>query len=91
MEGRRIGIHFEPTRNRYNIITGSPERIIRTVYLPDGISLRETSASRLMFLPRGTSSAGFRITLSNGHYLQQLTATVSGGRIAIQEVSISNQ
>jgi len=87
MEGQRIGIHFEPHYNRYSIITGAPERVIRTVYLQNGVNLVETSAPRLMFLPRGTASAGFRITLSNGDYWQRITATVSGGRIHIFDIT----
>jgi len=86
MEGRRVGIFFEPARNRYSIITMSPFSTIRTVYLRDGVVLAETSHPRLMFLPRGTASSGFRVTLNNGIYTQRVTATVSGGQVRIHDI-----
>ena len=81
MEGRRYGIIFEVQHNRYHIVLDSPRQTIRTIYLPNRVRLLEVSGPSLMFLPRGTASSGFRITLHNGPYSQQLTATVSGGRI----------
>ena len=81
--GRRHGVIFEIHQNRYHVVQYAPRIILRTVYFSEGISLLETSGMQLMFLPRGTASAGFRITLRNARYTQQLTATVSGGRIRI--------
>ena len=86
MEGRRYGIIFEVQHNRYHIVLDSPRQTIRTVYLQNGVRLFEVSGPSLMFLPRGTASVGFRITLHNGSYSQQLTATVSGGRIRIFDI-----
>ena len=87
IEGRRHGIVFEVENNRYRIIATAPERTIRTVYLQNGVRLVETSGDRLVFLPRGTVSGGFRINLGIGPYYQRLTATVSGGRIRIFDIS----
>jgi len=85
-EGRRYGIIFEVQNNRYHVVLNRPRETIRTVYFQNGVTLHETSHHSLMFLPRGTASRGFRITLHNGPYSQQLTATVSGGRIRIFDI-----
>lgn len=85
MEGRRVGIFFEPSRNRYTLITQRPFSTIRTVYFQNGIHLVETSHPQLMFLPRGTASSAFRITLNNGIYSQRITATLSGGQVRIHD------
>lgn len=82
-EGRRHGIVFDRVQNRYHIVVDHPRDTIRTVYLPQGVTLLDTTGPQLMFLPRGTASSGFRITLESGRYVQDLTATVSGGRIHI--------
>ena len=86
MEGRRVGIFFEPAFNRYTLITQSPFSTIRTVYLQDGVVLEETSHPRLMFLPRGTASSAFRITLNNDMYTQRITATLGGGQVRIHDI-----
>jgi len=87
MEGQRVGIIFEPTHNRYRLVDSSLQTI-RTVYLQNGVTLLGTvGGNQLMFLPRGTASSGFRIILTNGSYMQHLTATVSGGRIQIGEIT----
>jgi len=86
IEGRRYGVFFEVTQNRYFVALDAPREVIRMVYLPNGVRLHETSGPRILFLPRGTASVGFRITLHNGPYSQQLTATVSGGRIRIFDI-----
>jgi len=83
MEGRRYGIVFELANNRYRIVLDSPRQTIRTVYFREGIELIDVTGPQLMFLPRGTASSGFSIMLSNGTYSQELTATVSGGRVRI--------
>jgi len=88
MEGRRFGIEFNTARNRYRIMATNPTEEIRVVYFEGRINLWYTTRTRLDFLPRGTASSGFRIRISNGRYEQQLTATVSGGRIEIFEITI---
>jgi Tfp pilus assembly protein FimT len=85
IEGRQFGVVFE-IPNRYRVVSTQPTRTIRTVYLRGGTRLLETSEERLMFLPRGTPSAGFRVTLAKGSHTQRLTATVSGGRIRIFDI-----
>jgi len=87
IEGRSFGIVFNIADNYYRIIQTLPERTIDTIFLPDGVRLVETSATRLMFLPRGTPSAGFRVILGRGSDTQRLTATVSGGRIRIFDIN----
>jgi len=86
MEGRRYGVVFEVTENRYHVVLDNPQETIRTVQFQNGVQLHSTSGPRLTFTPRGTASGGFRITLHNGSYSQQLTATVSGGRIRIFDI-----
>ena len=86
MEGARHGIIFDMHNNRYNIVVDQPRQIIRTVYMPSGVRLFDATHNQLMFLPRGTSSSGFRVTLVSGAYSQDLTATVSGGRVRIWDI-----
>jgi len=85
-EGRRHGIVFERTQNRYHIVLDHPREHIRTVYLPNGVIFQDVTGAQLMFLPRGTASSGFTITLASGNYRQDLTATVSGGRIRVWDI-----
>ena len=87
MEGRRIGINFSPANNSYSIMTQRPTTTIRTVYLQSGVVLVETSHDQLMFLPRGTASSAFRITLRNDAYWQRITATLSGGQVRIHDIT----
>ena len=87
MEGRRVGINFNPANNSYSIMTQNPTTTIRTVYLQNGVVLVETSHDQLMFLPRGTASSAFRITLNNAGYWQRITATLSGGQVRIHDIT----
>lgn len=92
-EGRRFTVAFEPRQNRYHIMKenhGSNMTIIRTIYFENGAQLVETSHPTLSFLPRGTASSGFRINLRNGGYWQRTTATVSGGRIRVFDITTIN-
>lgn len=86
-EGRRYGVVFEPAQNRYHVILDRPVQTIRTVNLPGGVSILETTAPRIVFLPRGTVTEGFTIILQNGRYTQRLTGTVSGGRVRIFDIT----
>ena len=81
--GTRHAVLFDIQGNQYHIIQLAPRETLRTVQLPEGVRIMGTSAPQLAFLPRGTASAGFSVTLTNGIYTQRLTATVSGGRIRI--------
>ena len=86
-EGRRHGILFEPTQNRYHIILTNPTENIRTVNLPSGVIFQDiVGGSVVTFLPRGTSSGGFTITLANSNYRQNLTVGVSGGRVRVWDI-----
>jgi Tfp pilus assembly protein FimT len=87
MEGRRVGITFDPARNRYTIRAWTPFEYIRTVYLQNGVELFYSTHPQLYFLPRGTASSGFSLTLNNGVYWQRITATVSGGRIRVWDIT----
>jgi prepilin-type N-terminal cleavage/methylation domain-containing protein len=90
IEGRRWGIIFDVLGNQYHVISTEPTAIQKTVPLAGGVQLIETSAPIMLYLPRGTSSQGFRVTLAKGRYWQRLTATVSGGRIEIKEMITTN-
>lgn len=87
MEGRRVGVQFEPEHNRYHIITTMPLVYIRTIYFQNGINLLETNypINRVMYLPRGTAIPG-RIILTNGNYWQEITTTLSGGQVRIHDI-----
>jgi Tfp pilus assembly protein FimT len=86
MEGRRVGVHFEPAFNRYHIVTLNPVVIHRTVYLQNGVNLLRVNYpnNRIMYLPRGTGIPG-TITLTNGEYWQTITTTLSGGQVRIHD------
>ncbi len=63
----------------------------KTVNLEDGVRFSDAKFSgdnllNVVYFPRGTISEGFTATLQKGRYYQQLTATVSGGRIKIGEI-----
>lgn len=92
MEGQRVEVRFEPTQNRYHLITLSPTTTLRTVYFQNGVNLRSTTypGNRMWYLPRATTGpqAG-TIVLTNGRYWQELTTTVSGGRVEIKPVLIA--
>ncbi|MCL2202665.1 MAG: GspH/FimT family pseudopilin [Defluviitaleaceae bacterium] len=87
IEGRQFGIAFDVAQNRYRIISTVPTRTVRTVYVQGGATLLETSAPRLLFHPRGTPTAGFRITMAKGTDTQRITASVSGGRIRVFDIN----
>lgn len=89
IEGRHWGVQFDVVGNQYHVYSTKPLKTVKTVAIPGGVSLVQTTASRLEYLPRGTVTAGFRITLKNGRYGQQLTATLSGGRIEIKDIQES--
>ena len=84
--GQRHEIVFELRYNRYRIVQVSPRATLRTIYFRGSVQLISMTDTVLGFLPRGTSSRGFRIVLGNGDYGQHLTVTVSGGRVEIQEI-----
>jgi len=85
-EGRRYGIVFEPLNSRYRIINVDANLTVRTVYLPNGITLH-TNRAQIIYLPRGTAFSGATITLLSRQHRQQLTANVGGGRIHIEDMT----
>ena len=89
IEGRRVGVIFEPGLNRYRVVSTNPTTTLRTVYFHSGVRLRYNSFPQLHFTTRGTSSSGFTIWLYNGGYWQRLTATVAGGRIRVFDITNS--
>ena len=84
--GQHHMIVFELRYNRYRIVQNAPPVTLRTIYFPGSVRLISTTDPVLGFLPRGTSSRGFRIVLGNGNYRQHLTVTVSGGRVEIKDI-----
>jgi len=89
MEGHPHDIMFDRQYNRYNVRRAGSGigdvRLIRTVYLPNGITFHHVSAqgSRVSFTARGTISGSFTVTLTNGRYRQELTGTLGAGSINI--------
>jgi Tfp pilus assembly protein FimT len=87
-EGRRFGVHFEETRNRYHVIEIEPEfNILRTVYLNVNLFRITYQNRRVVYLPRGTGTAG-TIIFTHGRYWQEITTTVGGGRVEIKDIEI---
>ena len=88
--GQPISVLFEPAHGRYRVVAAYSEEEIRAVYFRDGVRLRYSTRGELTFHTRGTPTGGFRIRLSNGRYWQELTSTVSGGRIEIFAITTTN-
>jgi len=89
IEGRRWRVNFDIENNRYFIhpLPRSFGDHAYIVYLPRGVEIEGFAPrSFLEYLPRGTPTSGFSLVLRSGSYQQQLTATVSGGRIAIWDI-----
>jgi Tfp pilus assembly protein FimT len=82
IEGRRVGVHFEPSHNRYSIMN-------RTVYLPNGVELLSTTYTfdEVFYLQRGTASAAGTIDLQKGRHTVELTTTLGGGRVEIKPIT----
>ena len=89
IEGRRWRVNFDIENNRY-FVHPMPRAFgadVYTVYLPRGVEIiRFAPRSFLEYLPRGTATTGFSVVLRSGRYQQQLTATVSAGRIEIKDI-----
>ena len=87
MEGRRIGVHFEPRLNRYHIVSISPQVTYRTVYL-EGVTIIYVNyvGNRLHFLPRGTIYRPGTIWLEAGRYQQRITTTFTGGQVIVYPI-----
>ena len=99
IEGRRWRVQFDQQNNRYIVhpvprLSALPEEI-REVHLPSGVTIDFINSPHagtfLEYLPRGTTSSGFRVDLRNGVYVQRITATVSAGRIAIHDMERLNE
>lgn len=85
--GQMYWVEFNRFDNMYRVMT-MPNEEIRRVYFQDGVRMVYVSVenfSQLRFHPRGTATGGFRVRLEHGRYSRDLTATVSGGRVRIQE------
>ncbi|MCL2189103.1 MAG: GspH/FimT family protein [Defluviitaleaceae bacterium] len=87
MEGRQFGVVFDIPNNNYRIISTRPRRTLRTVQIPNGVQLLESSAPQLLFHPRGTPTAGFRVILEHSGNTQRITASVAGGRIRVFDIN----
>jgi prepilin-type N-terminal cleavage/methylation domain-containing protein len=89
IEGHTFGIKFYYTEGYYSIYhlgARMPLKEVKLVKLPKGVSFQRQPPIDLHYLPRGTLSAGFTIALRTENYIQELTGTVSGGRIKIQDM-----
>jgi prepilin-type N-terminal cleavage/methylation domain-containing protein len=87
MEGHKFGIEF--ASNSYKVVTLGVrmEHVeLKTVELPDGVRFIRYTEPFLYYLPRGTISEGSRILLNKGRYNQELTTTLSGGRVRIWDI-----
>jgi hypothetical protein len=89
IEGRRWFISFDIANNLYRVRHLFPPTIVKTVEIPNGVSLRFTSYPDLFYLPRGTPTNGMSIWLSKGNYWQRTTVTPGGGRVDIKEIVYS--
>ncbi len=87
IEGQRYGIEFDQRSYAiFKLAKNMPRTIIRTVELPDGVEYRIHNQPQVHYLPRGTITDGFTVVLEKGRYSQEITATVSGGRIEIKDM-----
>jgi prepilin-type N-terminal cleavage/methylation domain-containing protein len=88
IEGHDYGVIF--TAGSYMVFTVdeiNSDLIKSDVGLPDGVSFMHAPPARVHYLPRGTISDGFTVTLRTKRYKQELTGVPSGGRIKITDVS----
>jgi len=86
-EGRRVGVTFEPQHNRYRVVSFAPQRSSPNVYIRNRVNIEFVSTGTLVFNPRGTPSAGFRIILEKNGNTQHLTVSVSGGRVLVHDIN----
>jgi hypothetical protein len=86
IEGKRWGITFDIAENTYYVVSIDPRVIEKTVVLPGGAVLLDINRADVVYLPRGTVSSPFTLTLTKGGYQQQLTAMLGAGRIEIKEM-----
>jgi len=92
MEGVRYRVIFEAVDGRYRIRNVATGEDVRTVYLPQRVIVHTNLPhNQVDFLPRGTASDAGRITLLDRRYQQNLTINVSGGRVAIQDMTRSSR
>ena len=85
IEGRNFGLFFH--QDSYTISELEPNKIdIKTVMLPDGVLFQVLMIPRVYFLPRGTISTGFSVTLEKGRFFQEITGLPSSGRIDIKNI-----
>ena len=92
IEGRSYGIRFF-LPYRYDVVVfHSPrhdtdlrvDEVIRTVYMQNGVTIRQASRNPFGYTPRGTKRGGSAtVILMNGRLQQNTTTTVSGGRVEI--------
>jgi len=92
IEGRRIEVRI----NRYHYVIryvnpGGVFGEIRTVYFQNGVHIRQTNTNSIGFLPRGTVGGSGTLSLANARYEQNLTITVSGGRVEIKPITVRNR
>lgn len=86
LEGRRWGVYFVEGGDTYYVFHSSPRAVVKTVSLPDGVTVVGLSEQEMVYLPRGTALHGFGVVLGKNGYTQRLTATVSGGRVEIKGI-----
>jgi len=83
IEGRRVEV--EIFRYHYDVRLIRPEignKVIRTVYFPDGIYLdRRRVSFRVGYLPSGRVDNSDSFSLNSGRDFQYLTIVPSGGRV----------
>ncbi|MDR0272192.1 MAG: GspH/FimT family protein [Clostridiales bacterium] len=88
MEGRRIGVIFEISQNRYHLVVDNPRTIIRTVNFKDGVRFANPTSytgNSVYYLPRGTATPG-TVELINGNYYRRITTTLSGGQVRLHDI-----
>ncbi len=87
IDGRRWSVMFSD--DFYEVLKSEPSgpmTSVRRVNLTDGVVFVGINTPDVVYLPRGTVSSGFSVYLGKGRNYQQLTATVSGGRIEVKDI-----
>jgi len=96
VEGRAYHITFDAVGNFYviNLMDSEVAGMGTTVFLPNGVTIHTppttSDGTTIHYTERGTPGRGFTIVLRSGRYQQQLTRTVSGGRIEVGPMEVGS-
>ena len=93
IDGQQVNLLFDFRANMYRILLVSCGTEVRRVYFQNGVRIRFTTdmTTTKTFHPRGTIGNPLTMRLVTSRYYQELTTTISGGRVAIRDIGILQQ